>query len=103
MCIRDRFEDGLDLDDVEVDVTLWFEEAGVTATPRSIIDVPLDSVVGIRVISYAPDDVTVEGYGLTTFVDPGDLGIILFRADQAGSFDIRLDDAGIDLARLIVE
>ena len=96
------FGDGLTLDDIEVDVTFWFEENGVTATPAAIIDVPLGSIVGIRTVSYSPDTVSVEGYDLRTLVDPGDLAIILFRADQAGSFDVRLDNAGIDLGRLVV-
>lgn len=96
------FEAGLTPADADVDLTLWFEPIGITATPSDVVQVPLNSVVSVAVISYAADDVTVEGYGLTTYVDPGDLAIVVFRADEAGSFDIRLEDAGVDLARIIV-
>jgi len=73
----------------------------VTPSPDRI-SVSKGQRVRIEVASDATDEVHVHGYDLTADLAPGRTGVVSFRADRTGLYEVEVEDAGVVLFQLLV-
>lgn len=66
------------------------------------IDAELGDQVSITVVSDTSDEVHVHGYDVFEAVGPGASVEVLFVADDAGRFEVELEDAGTLIADVTV-
>lgn len=66
------------------------------------VDVPLGETIRIEVNSDTADEVHVHGYDRRADVRPGMAAALEFEANIPGSFEVELEDAGLELFELRV-
>lgn len=78
---------------------------GASPDDARTVPVVLGKIVILTVSSDAPGVVRVDGYGVTRSVQPGAPAVLIFSADRAGAFDVRMSGEGTDVqfARIEVE
>lgn len=84
-------------DVIEIEVA----NGGVVGGPKTV-QVPLGSVVAIRVLSDSADHVHVHGYDIFFNVSPGLVAEIELTANVPGIFEVELEDSHLLLLELEV-
>ncbi len=93
--------DGPEAEASEVLVQASLSNGAVTVDTRRV-EVSTGTTVIIEVVSDETEHVHVHGYDLIVDVGPDDPGMLSFVADEAGSFEVELEDSGRFLFDLLV-
>lgn len=89
--------------DTEDEMTAFeIEVVSGEVTEGGRLQAELGSVVRLVVEADVSDEVHVHGYDLFAEVTPGMPATIEFTADIPGVFEVELEDAGLELAQLVV-
>lgn len=82
-------------------VNVTVTDEGVSGDSGTV-SVREDSAVRLVVLADSQDTAVVEGYDLDFRTEPGRPVMFDFVADQAGTFEVRLQDSGLLLTTLVV-
>ncbi len=83
-----------------IDVTV---QDGKVDPPTHRVKLDSGSQVRLQVTSDHADEVHVHGYDLKKDLEAGQPGVISFKADQTGVFEVELEDEALQLVQLQVQ
>lgn len=86
----------------EANVIAITVRGGEVKTAEELVELSLGDPVRIEVTSDVSDEVHVHGYERKVDVKAGKTAVIKFNADIPGTFEVELDDAGLELVQLRV-
>lgn len=72
-------------------------------TENPVVRIKKGSTVTVRVTSDIDDEIHVHGYDLTKKVPANGTAEITFKADQAGTWEVELEDEHVELVKLRVQ
>jgi hypothetical protein len=76
---------------------------GKVEPPNHRVELDSGSRVRLQVTSDHADEVHVHGYDLKKDLDAGQPGVISFKADQTGVFEVELEEEALQLVQLQVQ
>jgi hypothetical protein len=83
-----------------IDVTV---KGGKVEPPTHRVKLDSGSRVRLQVTSDHADEVHVHGYDLKKDLEAGTPGVLSFKADQTGVFEVELEDEALQLVQLQVQ
>ncbi len=86
----------------EVTVIAIKVKGGQVKTSEELVELSVGDRVHIEVTSDVSDEVHVHGYERKVDVEAGETAVIKFNADIPGTFEVELEDAGLELVQLRV-